>query len=135
MGDVCDKGITTALFMALFRSLLRAFSQQDYSPHLVNNSDDEPKSGINLEGRPTFPSLGRLALKNAMELTNNFIVNNHASKDMFATIFFGILEPVSGMLIYINAGHESAVDLEPGKGESTIEADRFSGRIYARCKL
>jgi hypothetical protein len=31
VGDVCDKGVGAALFMALFRSLIRAFADQHYS--------------------------------------------------------------------------------------------------------
>ncbi len=31
VGDVCDKGVGAALFMSLFRSLIRAFADQHYS--------------------------------------------------------------------------------------------------------
>jgi sigma-B regulation protein RsbU (phosphoserine phosphatase) len=31
VGDVCDKGVGAALFMAIFRSLIRAFADQHYS--------------------------------------------------------------------------------------------------------
>jgi serine phosphatase RsbU (regulator of sigma subunit) len=114
MGDVCDKGITAALFMALFRSLLRAFSQQDYSARLPDHLNKDSKGESSLERRRTFPSVGELALKNAIELTNNYILNNHGSTNMFATIFFGILDPISGMLIYINAGHEPPLIFNQG---------------------
>ena len=105
MGDVHDKGITAALFMVLFRSLLRAYTQQDYTDYL---NDPLDQGSIERSGseRRDFQSVSRLALKKAVELTNNFILNNHESKKRFATIFFGILDPISGILIYINAGFE-----------------------------
>ncbi len=91
MGDVCDKGITAALFMALFRSLLRAFSQQDHSTS----------------------ASGEL-IANTLRLTNDYIQNNHNSANMFATIFFGILKPDAGELFYVNAGQEAPLILNPG---------------------
>ena len=45
------------------------------------------------------------SLKNAISLTNNYIVETHGDTGMFATIFFGILDVKSGALTYINAGH------------------------------
>jgi phosphoserine phosphatase RsbU/P len=120
VGDVCDKGIKAALFMALFRSLLRAFTQQDYSARLYDRLDEDSIGGSSLEQR-TFPSMGRLILKNAIELTNNYILNNHDSTKMFATIFFGILDPISGMLIYINAGYEPALIFNQGEVKARLK--------------
>ena len=121
MGDVSDKGITAALFMVLFRSLLRAFTQQDYSTGLLDRLNEDSKGGSSLERRRTFPSVGRLALENAIELTNNYILNNHASTNMFATIFFGILDPISGMLIYVNAGHEPPLIFNQGQVKARLK--------------
>ena len=45
------------------------------------------------------------ALK-AIHLTNNYIALNHGDLAMFATLFFGILDPDSGALSYVNGGHE-----------------------------
>lgn len=89
IGDVCDKGLGAALFMTLFRSLIRALSNNDS----LARSD---RVGAD-------PSVMRL--KNAMSLTNNYIVNLHGDTGMFATVFFGILDPPSGILTYINGGH------------------------------
>jgi len=114
MGDVRDKGITAALFMVLFRSLLRAFTQQDYTDHSNAPVNEGSKSGSSLERR-TFSSVSRLTLKKAIDLTNNYILNNHSSMKMFATVFFGILDPASGMLVYINAGHEPPLILNQGE--------------------
>jgi phosphoserine phosphatase RsbU/P len=97
MGDVSDRGITSALFMALFRSLLRAFTQQDIAARSIDRGQVDSS-----------------ALKNAIELNNAFILNNHASANMFATILFGILDPLTGRLSYVNAGHEPALILNQG---------------------
>ncbi|MBW1696494.1 MAG: serine/threonine-protein phosphatase [Deltaproteobacteria bacterium] len=42
----------------------------------------------------------------AVRLTNNYIAKNHGELGMFATLFFGVLNPASGVLTYINSGHE-----------------------------
>jgi phosphoserine phosphatase RsbU/P len=120
VGDVSDKGITAALFMALFRSLLRAYTQQDYVSRLSEPVSEDSNGGPTLERERTFPSVGGLALKNAVEFTNNYILLNHASTNMFATIFFGILEPGSGLLTYINAGHEPPVIFNQGEVKARL---------------
>jgi PAS domain S-box-containing protein len=91
IADVCDKGIGAAMYMAIFRTLLRAFSGQQYT----------------LRGDAALAP-GVSAVKNAIELTNNYIATEHGSSNMFATVFFGLLDPVEGTLHYINAGHEEA---------------------------
>lgn len=106
MGDVCDKGVGAALFMALFRTLIRAFAQQHYALRWMNDFSVE-RLARSVDGeRPVLPSVGTSALRNAMELTNEYIVNNHGSSGMFATLFIGVLDPTSGMLLFANGGHE-----------------------------
>jgi phosphoserine phosphatase RsbU/P len=120
MGDVCDRGITAAIFMALFRSLLRAFSQQTFLAGWPNHEGNPSKAGSIPEQQSTLP-LSRLALKNAVESTNNYIRNNHDTANMFATIFFGILDPISGHLIYINAGHEPPLIFNQGEVKASLK--------------
>ncbi len=109
IGDVCDKGVGAALFMTLFRSLIRAFSQQHYTLSLLDAlSSDQPTATRGSAGkrRQALPSIGTLALQNAMVLTNNYVARTHSAMNMFATIFFGVLDPATGVMIYINGGHE-----------------------------
>lgn len=106
MGDVCDKGVGAALFMALFRTLIRAFAQQHYALRWMGDFSFEGLARDEEGGRPALPSIGSSALKNAMELTNRYIAFNHGSANMFATLFLGVLDPASGSLLFINGGHE-----------------------------
>jgi serine phosphatase RsbU (regulator of sigma subunit) len=85
IADVCDKGLGAALFMTLFRSLLRVISNIDFFTRGLST----PAARIH----------------NTISLTNNYIVETHGLTGMFATIFFGILDVTSGLLTYINAGH------------------------------
>ncbi len=121
MGDVSDRGITSALYMALFRSLLRAFTQPDYAERMFGGADDVSKVSPSHEQVGTLSSASRLMLKNALELTNNFILNNHASTNMFSAVFYGILDPESGMLMYINAGLEPPLILNQGKVKARLQ--------------
>ncbi len=105
IADVCDKGVGAALFMALFRSLIRAFAQQHYSLRWMGDEESDFLSSPVADRRRGIPSTGTTALKNAMTLTNNYIITNHGDTSMFATMFFGVLDPGSGVLTYINGGH------------------------------
>jgi sigma-B regulation protein RsbU (phosphoserine phosphatase) len=89
IADVCDKGVGAALFMVLFRSLLRAFSERKID---IGNVQEQ--------------------LLNIILNTNNFIAEYHGKSNMFATLFFGILDPDSGVLYYVNGGHEPPVILD-----------------------
>ena len=92
VADVCDKGVGAALFMALFRSLIRvlAGSVDSDRPPVFSNGMQSPEARISA-------TIGSV---------NDYIATTHDSASMFATIFFGILDPYSGELHYINAGHE-----------------------------
>jgi serine phosphatase RsbU (regulator of sigma subunit) len=92
VGDVSDKGVGAALFMTLFRSLLRAAVNPNYLAQVV--PDKELKAADYLQ--------------HSVQLTNNYIAHMHGDTGMFATLFFGLLDPETGSLQYINAGHEPA---------------------------
>jgi sigma-B regulation protein RsbU (phosphoserine phosphatase) len=89
IADVCDKGLGAALFMTLFRSLIRAVSNIDF----FTNAGYRGK--VSTEMR----------LLNAMSLTNNYIAETHGDASMFCTIFFGVLDTHTGGLTYVNGGH------------------------------
>ena len=116
VADVCDKGVGAALFMALFRSLIRVFSGQtslDGSPLSCSDTlRDEP---ARLAASSFLDPTHITALK-AVKLTNNYIALNHGDLSMFATLVFGILDPDSGSLSYINGGHEPLFIVGPDGG-------------------
>jgi len=118
MGDVNGSGITSVLFMAIFRSLLRAYIQQAYSNHGDDQYDTKNGPVVQLVSAPVNIS----ALKNAIQLTNKYIIANHNTKKIAAMIFFGIIDIVSGMLFYINAGYQPALIFSQGEVRETLLA-------------
>lgn len=121
MADVCDKGVGAAMYMAIFRSLFRAYSDQQYIIRWagVPNARDESPSGV--FRRDALLASGAPSLKNAIDLTNNYIATHHSNSNMFATAFFCLLDPASGELLYINAGHEPALLISNGSLKGRLE--------------
>lgn len=108
MADVCDKGVGAAMYMAIFRSLFRAYSDQQYILRWAGSpTESRSESPTGMFRRDAILASGAPSLKNAVDLTNNYIATHHSNSNMFATVFFGLLDPVHGQLLYINAGHES----------------------------
>ncbi|UCE53148.1 MAG: SpoIIE family protein phosphatase [Desulfobacterales bacterium] len=104
IGDVCDKGVGSALFMALFRSLIRVFSGQ---AQLSRSLIDTQKQTVG--GTPDSESIrqyNQVEAIRTVSLTNDYIAQNN-QMCMFASLFFGVLDPKNGKLVYINAGHET----------------------------
>jgi len=100
VADVCDKGVGAALFMALIRTLLRHTAEISGLLHLPKNYQERllgPLSGV--------PMVGAASLLNAIEGTNQYLTGAHARQGYFATVFFGVLDPATGSLIYVNCGH------------------------------
>ena len=87
VADVCDKGVGAALFMALFRSLIRAFAER------TRFLDDDAAE----------------QMRQLVDHVNGYIARTHGGANMFATLFFAVLDPASGALIYVNGGHEPPI--------------------------
>jgi sigma-B regulation protein RsbU (phosphoserine phosphatase) len=103
IADVSDKGVGAALYMALIRSLIRVFSGHislhGFSNFSVNN-------GLTESAAMHSATADQLNALNAVKLTNDYIAHEHGKEGMFATLFFGVIIPDTGVLAYINAGHE-----------------------------
>jgi len=99
VADVCDKGVGSALFMSVFRSLLR------YT--LIAEFSAEQASGLRLD----TPAEDRLA--RAVGIVNQYMAQNHGGSCMFATVFLACFEPSSGAMSYVCAGHESPILVRP----------------------
>jgi sigma-B regulation protein RsbU (phosphoserine phosphatase) len=97
VADVCDKGVGAALYMALFRTLLRAMASQ------------------------TVPAeTPAELLVRSVGFTNDYIAGVHGHENMFATLFFALLDPHTGCLHYLNAGHEAGLLWQPDGGVQTL---------------
>lgn len=104
VADVCDKGVGAALFMALIRSLMRAFSEQ--APLEGVGGGGRQAGALDSVANPKLAALiADLKVLNTVVLTNNYIIRNHMETNYFATMFCGVLEPSTGLLTYVNGGH------------------------------
>jgi serine phosphatase RsbU (regulator of sigma subunit) len=98
VGDVCDKGVGAALFMTLFRSLIRVTSTTDVF-HSAN-------------GTNAFTPMERL--NHVISFTNHYIAETHFEANMFATLFVCIFNLQDGTLTYVNCGNEPPLILRNG---------------------
>jgi sigma-B regulation protein RsbU (phosphoserine phosphatase) len=114
IADVCDKGVGSALYMALFRSLIRVFSGQiSLGGWSVTKSRQDKNETLEAD-------VARML--QAVPLTNDYISEEHGQEVMFATLFFGVLNPTSGDLSFINGGHEPPCIIGPSGIKQSLRA-------------
>lgn len=116
IADVCDKGVGPAIFMSLSRSLLRAFAEQHRPLNWLDSLSGElpPEEVKKRMKRQRMLLSGGTSALLAVELTNKYICENHGDMNMFATLFFGVLDPPTGTLTYVNGGHDSPIIIDAG---------------------
>jgi sigma-B regulation protein RsbU (phosphoserine phosphatase) len=119
VGDVCDKGFGAALFMALFRSLIRASADPVGGGAIAMIGGRRTIVKQQLESATPADLLTRVA-----GFTNNYIARLHGRTNMFATVFLASLNPDYGELVYVNAGHEPALIIAP---DGTVKELRPTG--------
>lgn len=94
IGDVSGKGVGAALYMTLFRTLLRVLIQR---------------------GNETVGGDDASVLIRAVDFTNTYVSQTHGESNMFATIFVGLIDLTNGTLTYVNAGHNPPMLLSQGR--------------------
>lgn len=99
VADVCDKGVGAALFMALFRSLLRSQAER-----ILGVDGDVAAQACELASS-----------------VNDYIARTHERDNMFATVFLAVLDPPTGQLVYVNCGHEAPIVCRGARGPARLQ--------------
>jgi serine phosphatase RsbU (regulator of sigma subunit) len=106
IADVCDKGVGAALFMALTRTLIRVFAnERRYAPSLDRSMPD----------RHFIPE-DMLRSLESVRLTNDYIMRHHNNAGMFTSLFVGVTDTRTGLLAYVNAGHDAPLHVGGSEG-------------------
>jgi sigma-B regulation protein RsbU (phosphoserine phosphatase) len=90
VGDVCGKGVGAALFMTLFRSLIRAAFTEDVF---------QPSSRMSWLSHAEH-------LRHVISSTSRYVEHTHEEANMFATAFAAVVDPRNGKVAYANCGNE-----------------------------
>ncbi len=104
IGDVCGKGVGAALYMSLFRSLIRATSKTEA---LFNPAGDHPLNNAE-------------RIHNIIAYTNQYVSETHGHTSMFSTVFIGIIDLQTHKFSYINGGNEPAIMLDKQGGVTLL---------------
>lgn len=114
VADVCGKGVGAALFMAICRTLIHAiadrFAVESRARRVADTFAPDPRTM-----GPSGISASTACLYHAVGATNDYIARTHGRANMFATLFFGAIDPSTGLLLYINAGHEPPLIARDGQ--------------------
>jgi serine phosphatase RsbU (regulator of sigma subunit) len=105
IGDVCGKGVGAALFMTLFRSLIRATAT----------------SAISCGEKDIVSLAPAERLRQVVSFTNNYLVEIHGDANMFATVFIGFFDLQTGVLSFINCGNEPPFLLGSGGAVTALK--------------
>lgn len=105
VADVCDKGVPSALYMSVFRSLIRS----KLLDHIGELDSSQDASSV---------------IRDAIEETNNYMASNQNNSMMFATLFIAAIHKITGHACYVCAGHESPVLVS---SVGTTMLDKVSG--------
>ena len=112
IADVADKGTGAALYMALSRTLIRSYAFQYHA-------------------RPDY----------VLRVANRRILMD-TDADLFVTVFYGILDPRTGTLVYCNAGHNPPFILSAQNkgqveklGRTGIPLGIFEGETWEQCSV
>jgi serine phosphatase RsbU (regulator of sigma subunit) len=116
VADVCDKGVPSALFMSVFRSLLR-FSLDRNESHDVAASAPATRLG------------------ETVKRVNDYMAENHGDSAMFATVFMAAYHPGSQQLHYINAGHEKPYIIKSDGSQVDLEVTGPALGIFKSAKF
>ncbi len=141
IADVCDKGVGAALFMALIRSLIRVLAQQTADRLKgYNSSVTGSRLLVELPGDKGQPSLilsaDTVEVLSAVMLANEYITDNHGRANMFATLFFGVLDGQANTVCYINGGHDAPIHLgQTVKGRLPLSGPAVGVLPGARYKI
>lgn len=105
VADVCDKGVPSALYMSVFRSLIRS----KILDHLSDLSSSANAADV---------------IRDAIARTNDYMAANQNSSMMFATVLIAAVHKETGVMSYLCAGHETPYILRSGE---IVPLDQVSG--------
>ena len=132
IGDVCDKGVGSALFMALYRSLIRIFSGQAQLSRSQVDTQSQTVGGASNSSSSRHYS--QVEAMRTVALTNDYIAQDN-EMCMFATLFFAVLDPENGNLIYINGGHETAFVIDQSGIKERLSATGPAVGLFPQAKF